>query len=483
MGGFTFSNSYIEKAQSNIKLLLFSYSLIFILYLLVIYPWQIIGTWRSANFYIEKTNKTLWPLLAKLVIVLGLLSTAKETPIYFEQIKEFANIYFETDKSSKKSFSLLQNGEELEIKGEISFGLTDEVRQIFRENPNIRIIRLNSFGGRVKEANNLKNFMRGKNLTTYTSQGCLSACTLPFLAGTKRVLNQSARLGFHQYSFPGLSQKDFYADHQRDKKFMISMGIDEKFATKAYSIPPDDMWFPETDLLLKANAITSITDGDEFGTSLFEKAMGSDGIEKLFSKIPVYNDIRKFEPESYHALIMDAKLRISQKVSQQDLIEYIKKHMLKIIMKRLPITPDQELIAYIKVMVSEIKELTAIDPELCLKMLNPQIYGQINLMDYISEDIIKADLLALSEVLKTSTKSPMLSPSDAEVQESLAKTYQSLIKTYGDKAIYLGDFENTKISKKDMCHLTADFYENILKLQPSKGGSLLRNIFSKVDQY
>lgn len=40
-----------------------------------VYLWQIIGLWRSANNYSKTTKKALWSGLAKIFLMLGVLST------------------------------------------------------------------------------------------------------------------------------------------------------------------------------------------------------------------------------------------------------------------------------------------------------------------------------------------------------------------------------------------------------------------------
>jgi hypothetical protein len=471
--------SHIDQAQQNIRLLFFVYFLSFASFIFIIYPWQIIGTWRSANAHIQRTKKYFWAVATKFAIVLGMLGTLGQLPNYFPQLKEYWKIAFEIDNFSKKEFSLLQNGEELVVSGGISFGLTEEVREIYKTNPGIKIIRLDSFGGRVKEARFLRDFIKENNLITYSSSGCLSACTIPFLAGSQRILNQKAKLGFHQYSFPGFTEEQFKEAYQQEKKFMIALGVDPKFSEKAFTAASDDMWYPSHAELLSANVVTRITVGQEFGSTLPKKATDLAKLEEHFLSIPLYKDLREYEPDIFQALISDAKLKFSQGASEQEIINYLKKHIVKMVEKRLPIAPDKELVAYTRIMVAEIRELTAKDPHLCFQMLFPEKFGPINLSDHISKETQTAELAALSTLIQSSARTPHKTPGKAEIAKYLDPIFLKLHDIYGEKVLYFDDPDNSKVSKKDACHMIADVYDLILTLHDAQSGPTLRHMFAQ----
>jgi hypothetical protein len=471
--------SYIDQAQQNIRLLFFVYFLSFASFIFIIYPWQIVGTWRSANSHIQRTKKYFWAIVTKIAIVLGIIGTLGQLPNYFPQLQEYWKIAFEIDKFSKKEFSLLQNGEELVISGGISFGLTEEVREIYNANQNIQIIRLDSFGGRVKEARILRDFITEKKLVTYSVRGCLSACTIPFLAGSKRILNQKAKLGFHQYSFPGFTEEQFKEAYLKEKKFMIAVGVDPTFSEKAFTTPANDMWYPSHAELLSANVVTRITDGKEFGSTPITTVTDLIKLEEHFLSIPLYKDLKEFEPAIYQALIMDAKLRFSQGTSELEIIAYLKKHIVKMVEKRLPIAPDKDLVAYTRIMVAEIRELTAKDPNLCFQMLFPEKYGPINLSDHISKETLTAELSALSALIRNSARSPQKTPGKAEIAQYLDPIFLKLHDIYGEKVLYFDDPNNSKVSKKDACQMIADVYDLILTLHDGQSGPTLRHMFAQ----
>lgn len=45
---------------------------------LAIYLWQIVGLWRSANRYTVEAGGTFWPIVVKVLVVIGVLATFGE---------------------------------------------------------------------------------------------------------------------------------------------------------------------------------------------------------------------------------------------------------------------------------------------------------------------------------------------------------------------------------------------------------------------
>jgi hypothetical protein len=106
------------------------------------------------------------------------------------------------------SIRIMRNGTEAEITGGFKYGLTDDFLKLVRASPQIKVVHLNSIGGRIGEAEKLSKLIRDRRLNTYTSSSCLSACTIAFAGGRERWIHRRAKLGFHGPAFPGWSDAD-----------------------------------------------------------------------------------------------------------------------------------------------------------------------------------------------------------------------------------------------------------------------------------
>ena len=191
------------------------------------------------------------------MLVLGLATFAFSGRLNAELVK----IALRLDDVGTYSITLLQEGTDIQINGDIAFGLTDELRTRLAELPSVRVIHLNSRGGRIAEATMLRNLIKEFKLSTYTEAGCYSACTTAFLAGQMRILDVNAKLGFHQGYLAGLPRFLMQETEKEEMKFFLEKGVSNDFVRKAFSVPHDDMWYPSTDELIKAGVVTHTFDG------------------------------------------------------------------------------------------------------------------------------------------------------------------------------------------------------------------------------
>ncbi len=73
------------------------------------------------------------------------------------------------------------------VQGGLEFGSTRAVRDVLDDNPNVRIVRLESRGGRVAEGLALGTLLRDRNIDTFVNGECSSACVTAFAGGARRI--------------------------------------------------------------------------------------------------------------------------------------------------------------------------------------------------------------------------------------------------------------------------------------------------------
>src|SRR5207237_7021568 len=119
------------------------------------------------------------------------------------QIAEATRMAFLGDPSIPSyAIRALNNGTEAEISGGIKYGLARDFEKLLDTYSGIRVVHLDSLGGRIGEGKRLNALIRARNLDTYVETKCMSACTLAFAAGKQRVLRRGAVLGFHRRASP-----------------------------------------------------------------------------------------------------------------------------------------------------------------------------------------------------------------------------------------------------------------------------------------
>jgi len=89
----------------------------------------------------------------------------------------------------------------------------------------------------------------------------MSACTVAWIAGKERILDEKAKLGFHQSSFPGLPYLWLKTEDEKTKKLYLDAGVSKEFVQKVYRTPADEIWYPSLDELIVDHLITHTFDG------------------------------------------------------------------------------------------------------------------------------------------------------------------------------------------------------------------------------
>jgi hypothetical protein len=221
--------------------------------------WQTVGVWRSASRY-QQQPKYFWGGLAKGLSVLGIVQLAANfITVGGPQLAGLYEVLSGDRRVGPHEFHILANGRTLEFSGGITFGVAKEFETFLDAMATtVVVVRLDSIGGRILEAQKIADLIQRRNLTTFVAKDCLSACTIVFLGGKQRIILPTGRLGFHQPAFRGMTAGDrriaIAAEEQRLQRF----GLSRAFAERANQAAPADMWFPTTDELVKERVVTSV---------------------------------------------------------------------------------------------------------------------------------------------------------------------------------------------------------------------------------
>ncbi|CAN7280694.1 ATP-dependent Clp protease proteolytic subunit [Bradyrhizobium sp. LjRoot220] len=220
--------------------------------------WGGVGVWRAATAY-RRAGKRFWGVAAKVIIGLGALHLVYS--LLFVAIPQSLGIYeivAGDTRLASHQFKVLNNGTMLDFSGGISFGTAKEFETMLKAMDNVRTVRLNSNGGRIAEAQKIADLIKARGLSTYVTQQCASACTIMFLGGKQRHLHASARLGFHQPYFRGMTANEQRVVIAREQARLQKFGLSHAFAERANAASPSGMWFPEQSELLRERVVTSI---------------------------------------------------------------------------------------------------------------------------------------------------------------------------------------------------------------------------------
>ena len=170
---------------------------------------------------------------------------------------------------------------ETPAEGEVSGILSEDVDvflALLRANPGIAVVELNSSGGEVYAATQIKDVLIDFGLDTRVHGECDSSCVTVFLGGKRRTMSRGSRIGFHQIYWSAENIATYYENERETQgwktpfdfaawmyldtqeevyanlEYMLSRGVDPGFAIKTN--PQGDIWRPLRSELLQAGVLT-----------------------------------------------------------------------------------------------------------------------------------------------------------------------------------------------------------------------------------
>lgn len=222
--------------------------------------WAPVGAWRSATRHRDEGGSAGWALAAKVVLGLGMLGNI--ITFAFDVVPELPEQWRLAkghDPIGSLDIVLSEDGQSIALRGPFGMGAARRFEQIVEKAPQLRRVVLDSPGGRLYEAHRIATAVRLRGLQTRASGDCASACTLVFVAGTRRSLVSPARLGFHRASVPSMNPLYDEMANRKLAELYAEAGLPEDFVASVLRTPARRMWFPGADVLAGAGILPAPT--------------------------------------------------------------------------------------------------------------------------------------------------------------------------------------------------------------------------------
>ncbi len=441
--------------------------------------WQIVGVWRSAAAYSAarraRGKGSGWAAVAQLAVLLGLLRVMWTfVDAGAPQIAESWRMAFAGDPDIPAyAIRVMRDGTEAEISGGLKYGLTDEFTKILDASRRVRLVHLDSIGGRLGEGKKLFRLIRDRGLSTYVSSKCMSACTLAFAGGRQRFLRNGAALGFHRGAFPGVSESDF--DDAQAEVFRLA-GFDESFIRRVLATPHRDMWRPSADVLVAAKVVTSVTDGANFAVSgLGQDFDRSSMADKLADVSPVFRAIRTRFPRKYDEVVDQLARDFVRGRTFTEAMTAVRSTLLLFIHELTPMADDDVLADFDSLLVDQYSELKAKDPTSCYKYISGEDPG-LNLASSLSAGLIMREQRLQERIVATAVKRPTADKAQVDslwtiVRDSPAKD------GVGEADLELLSRHVEAPEHPHYCAVAIAFFRKIGRLRPESTAMLMRDIF------
>jgi hypothetical protein len=446
--------------------------------------WQCVAVWRSASRHIKKRSavgkRSIWAGLAKLVVVLGFIRlTGEFVNSGFPQLTEASRMAFLGDPDIPAySIRVMRNGTEAEIVGGFKYGLTDDFAKILTASRQIKVIHLDSLGGRIGEAIRLNKLIRENGISTYVSAECYSACTVAFAGGRTRILREGAKLGFHAPSFPGISKQELLNIAQDQVNAFSAAGFDRNFVDKALTTPSDQLWKPSDDVLLAAHVITGTSDGSDFAVSGLGAETSRDQIaSKLTSAAPILQTLRLKFPADYDQVIaayydsfVAGKTEIQAVIAAKDRLN-------EALLSIRPMADDQVLVDLAIALADEYVSLNAKSPTLCYQYISGNS-GNVDFSESIPETLLDREKEINRRAIETASLRQELK--EAAVSE-LTKRLGIRLEAKGVSREQFDLISSSKVPSSrysEYCNTWIALFREVSQFRVAEGGSIMRQLFA-----
>jgi len=218
--------------------------------------WQVIGTMRAADRFLKYTGNVLGLCAAYFLLLVTAVLTFVQTADALAAKHEFPPF----DISSLRTLPVMSKDGVMRVDGNLDWELFGAFEHTLDSYPDIQSVRLGSTGGYVFVARAMAAKILERSLDTHVATHCYSACAVAFLAGERRTMAESAKLGFHKYKLEAGHQPEVInvADElEKDRQFFTRRGLSDEFVQQVFTAAHSDLWIPDSELLIKSGVIVN----------------------------------------------------------------------------------------------------------------------------------------------------------------------------------------------------------------------------------
>jgi hypothetical protein len=477
---FSFLGNQIDEISLTIhpvvySRLAFSFNM-FIIFIL--YPWQIVGTWRTCKRGREGV-KTSWGILVQVLIVFGVLGAIGNLKNNMPTYKNLFHVGFDYKKDGFGDYKvqLANNKLFIHITGSLGFGVSEELEEILEKHPKVNGVILDSRGGRIYEGRELAKTIKRKGLDTYSLKGCHSACATAFIVGKKRYLGTEASIGFHQYRGFG-SAESLELAQESDLQFFTQAGVKENIIQRLFKTSSEDFWYPTINQMLDGNVIHGVVNASDLSPIKYQAGSISK-LKEVFSDLPIYRALKKYDLKTYNLMVQSAEEQMQKGASAVEVQNAIAKYFEKIAMKRLPKASNDTLIKFAGIFKRILEQANNESPISCMKFLYPEEYGAVLFTQFVSKKNLDEVNSVMTQVIIDSYELKEV-PVNTELAEAEMGgiTEKALSVFEGRENLFeLKNLQNQD-DYRTHCNMFVQIYTQLLKEDRGTASNLLRHLFS-----
>jgi hypothetical protein len=434
-----------------------------------------VGVWRAAAEHrgnrIIAGRTGLWGVAAQLVLVVAALNLMRifvQTAV--PELTEGTRMAFFDDPALPPfSMRLMRGGTEAEIAGGFKYGLARDAETLFASAPDLRVVHLNSAGGRIGEAIKLARLIRARAVVTYTSVTCASACAIAYAAGRERHLRVGAHLGFHRGIFAGRENTE------EMRRLLLAAGIEASFADRAVAQPASSIWYPTDAELVAGRVVSALVDSYRYAASAFGADAPLAVFENALRQTPLAV-VETSEPPLFAEMAELYRRRYFEDWSAGQIEDELRSTKISpLIASRLPLADDDILVDYARLYADQYAALQVHDPAACFTFATRG--ANARLLTLLGSELQQRELALTDRVLRDKgTRTPPLAE---VVQPANVAVFKALSAQFGANMVnLLADPAKVQPQHYDLfCRIAIARFRAIAALPPRQAGDLMSSLF------
>jgi hypothetical protein len=427
-----------------------------------------VGLWRSA------AGGRRWGLAARLLLLVLALNTARLfVQTAMPELSEGVGMALLDDPALPPySMRLMRDGAEVEIAGGFKYGLARDAEALFATARNLRVVHLNSAGGRLGEATKLARLIRARGLATYSANVCASACAIAYAAGRERYLRAGARLGFHRGIFAGAENAEAM------RKLLLAAGITPAFAGRAVAQPAESIWYPTIQELLAGKVITAVVDAYRFAASGLGDTASLPAVEAALRRTPGLAVLAESQPGLFEDMAELYLRRYVEGRSTGEIEDELRRtRIAPFLAHRLPQADDDILVDYARLLADQYAALNQRDPAACFRYVTQG--GDAHMVALLGPDLQQRELAVTERVMRShNRRSP---PTADAVQAANGEVAKLLLKAFEAEAINLL-VDPARVAPEQyslFCRVASARLYAIAALPSHQAGELMSSLFTR----
>ena len=472
-----FAANMLVQMQDSVGLKWMAVSSLFIYALaLLVSVWQAVGVWRSAGKHTSRGGNSGWATAARIAVGFGVLSTIGVfISNYIPQSAEMLRILAGDKSIPAYKITVLPGGAEVEFRGGLRAGSASELEKILAAVPQAKVLHIESIGGRIIEAKAMSTLVRARQMTTYTSERCLSAATLVLMSGKERVIATDAKVGFHAGNFPGLTSEQMRAMNDTMRTTMHAAGVSASFINRVLSTPNDQMWYPTFEEMRSAGVITSRSAGERFASSWGLPDVDWKTAVESISTYPCFRTIKQVEPATFNTMMSNFVAALRSGKSEGEAIAVVSEIAGNMMDKYLPAASDDAVLAMHDQFIAILTKYKDKNSQACIAVFTQ---AKINYMRVLPDWDLTNSLLVMEKVISSGASKIPVVVDKKVAKEDYARVLLQLVDKYGDDVELLWKQEKWSDNSQKVCNMLLMRYQQEAALPDKRRANLVRYLIT-----